>query len=244
MDQQLAELEAPCSSSTCVSNGNGVSRPVGMTADMGMEEAAEGEGLPPVASQRLQQQAGAQGARRQQQQQQAGAAQQQQRQQQRKAAATQGARSARRAGGGQQQQQDQRGGNAGGGCRTGAAADGASSREHAAVAGGGAGGSAGGLGGGQAVMGGCGLSANTSVLACRAEWLQHQGRHEECYALTERVLERDPYATECLAPHLASALQLGRKNELFLRCVRWGGGAGALGGRGIAPVAMRRWMGG
>lgn len=73
--------------------------------------------------------------------------------------------------------------------------------------------------GGAGSGGGCGLGANTSVLAARAEWLQHQGRHEECYALTERVLERDPYATECLAPHLAAALELGRKNELFLR---WG----------------------
>jgi tetratricopeptide (TPR) repeat protein len=65
--------------------------------------------------------------------------------------------------------------------------------------------------------GGCGLGSNTGVVACRAEWLHHQGRHEECYALTERALERDPYATECLPPHLAAALALGRKNELFLR---------------------------
>jgi tetratricopeptide (TPR) repeat protein len=79
--------------------------------------------------------------------------------------------------------------------------------------------------------GGCGLGANTGVLACRAEWLHHQGRYEECYSLTEAVLERDPYATECLVPHLTSALQLGRKNELFLRC--------AAAARPAAPAAPR-----
>ena len=40
---------------------------------------------------------------------------------------------------------------------------------------------------------------------------------QECYDLTESVLERDPYALECLPAHLASAVELRKKNELFLR---------------------------
>ena len=40
---------------------------------------------------------------------------------------------------------------------------------------------------------------------------------QECYDLTESLLERDPYALECLPAHLASAVTLRKKNELFLR---------------------------
>ena len=42
-------------------------------------------------------------------------------------------------------------------------------------------------------------------------------REQECYDLTEFVLERDPYALECLPAHLASAVELRKKNELFMR---------------------------
>ena len=45
---------------------------------------------------------------------------------------------------------------------------------------------------------------------------------QDCYNLTETLLERDPYALECLPVHLASALELKKKNQLFLqghRCV-------------------------
>ena len=47
---------------------------------------------------------------------------------------------------------------------------------------------------------------------------------QECYDLTESVLERDPYALECLPEHLASAVELRKKNELFMRghmCAEW-----------------------
>lgn len=44
-----------------------------------------------------------------------------------------------------------------------------------------------------------------------------RGAHAECYALTAAALERDPYAAACLPAHLASALELRKKNELFLR---------------------------
>lgn len=45
----------------------------------------------------------------------------------------------------------------------------------------------------------------------------HRGAYAECYALTSAALERDPYATECLPVHLASALELKKKTELFAR---------------------------
>jgi hypothetical protein len=63
-------------------------------------------------------------------------------------------------------------------------------------------------------LGGCG-----EVLACRAARLLHLGRHAECLALTSALLARDPRAEGALPPHLAAALALGRKDELFLRWV-------------------------
>jgi hypothetical protein len=66
--------------------------------------------------------------------------------------------------------------------------------------------------------GGYGLGSNADVLACRADWLFHLGRYEDAYQLTSSILSQDPYATQALSTHLAAALQLGKKNELFLRC--------------------------
>lgn len=65
---------------------------------------------------------------------------------------------------------------------------------------------------------GCGLGSNPDVLASRADWLFQLGRYEDAYQLTSAVLADDPYATQALTTHLAAALQLGRKNELFLWC--------------------------
>lgn len=53
-------------------------------------------------------------------------------------------------------------------------------------------------------------TASHALPACR-------GAYAECYALTSAALERDPYATECLPVHLASALELKKKTELFAR---------------------------
>ena len=64
---------------------------------------------------------------------------------------------------------------------------------------------------------GWGLHDNLDVIACRAEWLYHRGAYGECYQLTATALERDPYAAECLPVHLASALELRKKGELFVR---------------------------
>ncbi len=44
-----------------------------------------------------------------------------------------------------------------------------------------------------------------------------RGLYQECYDLTSAALERDPYAFECLPSHLASALELRKKNDLFVR---------------------------
>jgi anaphase-promoting complex subunit 6 len=43
---------------------------------------------------------------------------------------------------------------------------------------------------------------------------------QECYALTSELLEKDPYALEAMPVHLAAALELGKKNELFLKAHR------------------------
>lgn len=64
---------------------------------------------------------------------------------------------------------------------------------------------------------GHGLEGNPEVLACRADWLFHLGQYEGAYQLTSSILSSDPYATQALITHLAAALQLGKKNELFLR---------------------------
>ncbi|KAF6256091.1 hypothetical protein COO60DRAFT_1471149 [Scenedesmus sp. NREL 46B-D3] len=65
--------------------------------------------------------------------------------------------------------------------------------------------------------GGYGLGSNADVLACRADWLFHLGRYEDAYQLTSSILSQDSYATQALSTHLAAALLLGKKNELFLR---------------------------
>lgn len=40
---------------------------------------------------------------------------------------------------------------------------------------------------------------------------------QACYALTAELIARDPYALEAMPLHLAASLELGKKNELFLR---------------------------
>ena len=40
---------------------------------------------------------------------------------------------------------------------------------------------------------------------------------QACYALTAELLARDPHALEAMPAHVAASLELGKKNELFLR---------------------------
>ena len=43
---------------------------------------------------------------------------------------------------------------------------------------------------------------------------------QDCYEGTSRVVAEDPYALEVMPLHLACAVELGQKNELFLRSHR------------------------
>ena len=40
---------------------------------------------------------------------------------------------------------------------------------------------------------------------------------QACYALTAELIARDPFALEAMPLHLVASLELGKKNELFLR---------------------------
>lgn len=62
---------------------------------------------------------------------------------------------------------------------------------------------------------GWGLGSNADVVACRAEALFRRGRFAEAHSLTAAVLERDPYCEAVLPVHLAAAVQLQKKHELF-----------------------------
>jgi hypothetical protein len=55
------------------------------------------------------------------------------------------------------------------------------------------------------------------VLACKADLLFTRGCWDECFRVTTQILHEDPYALQCLPLHLGAALQLGNKNELFIR---------------------------
>ena len=65
--------------------------------------------------------------------------------------------------------------------------------------------------------GGYGLAGAADVMACRAAWYLHLGKYQEAYRITQELLTQDPDALECLETHVVAALQLGKKNELFLR---------------------------
>ena len=46
------------------------------------------------------------------------------------------------------------------------------------------------------------------------------GLVQECYARTAELLAHDPFALEVMEIHLTAALELHKKNELFLRAHR------------------------
>lgn len=43
---------------------------------------------------------------------------------------------------------------------------------------------------------------------------------QDCYAGTSQLVAQDPYALEAMPLHLACAVELGHRNELFLRSHR------------------------
>ncbi|KAG0597202.1 hypothetical protein M758_UG320200 [Ceratodon purpureus] len=61
------------------------------------------------------------------------------------------------------------------------------------------------------------LKDNNDLIACRADYLYHRGEFQRCYDTTKALLEKDPYQLNCMPLHIGSALELGRKNDLFLR---------------------------
>jgi anaphase-promoting complex subunit 6 len=66
-------------------------------------------------------------------------------------------------------------------------------------------------------VGGYCLKDNTDVMACRADLEYHRGDFQRCYESTKALLEKDPYHLWSMPLHLGAALELGKKNELFLR---------------------------
>ncbi|KAH7292522.1 hypothetical protein KP509_29G072200 [Ceratopteris richardii] len=64
---------------------------------------------------------------------------------------------------------------------------------------------------------GCSLKDNADLVACKSDHYYHRGEYQKCYETTKALLEKDPYHLKCIPMHLASAVELGRKNELFLK---------------------------
>jgi len=53
-------------------------------------------------------------------------------------------------------------------------------------------------------------------VSCQAEWCYHRGDFQASYDTTKALLDRDPYQLTCLPVHLAAAVELRKKNDLFL----------------------------
>ncbi|GBG90196.1 hypothetical protein CBR_g50377, partial [Chara braunii] len=68
-----------------------------------------------------------------------------------------------------------------------------------------------------AEVAGTSLRDNSDLIACKADYHYHKGEYVQAYEVTNKLLERDPYHIQCMPVHLAAALELRRKNELFLR---------------------------
>ena len=49
----------------------------------------------------------------------------------------------------------------------------------------------------------------------------HPVHMQDCYAGTSQLVAQDPYALEAMPLHLACAVELGHRNELFLRSHRY-----------------------
>ena len=60
---------------------------------------------------------------------------------------------------------------------------------------------------------------------------------QEVFGLTHALLERNPYALEAMPVHLTAALELRKKNELFLRGHRYAA-SGACSERSCAGTVI------
>jgi len=59
------------------------------------------------------------------------------------------------------------------------------------------------------------LPLSSPIMGFLGEWCE--SLVQVCYALTAELIARDPYALEAMPLHLVASLELGKKNELFLR---------------------------
>eukprot|EP00249_Psilotum_nudum_P014975 c25100_g1_i1 orf=111-1745(+) len=64
---------------------------------------------------------------------------------------------------------------------------------------------------------GCSLKENPDLISCKADYYYHCGEFQKCYETTKLLLEKDPYHLKCMPIHLEAAVELGRKNDLFLK---------------------------
>ncbi|GJP52697.1 hypothetical protein CLOM_g11789, partial [Closterium sp. NIES-68] len=59
------------------------------------------------------------------------------------------------------------------------------------------------------------LGCSGDVATSRAELMLHVGRYEDSYRITKHILDGDPHDIRCIPTHLAAAVHMGRRNELF-----------------------------
>ncbi|KAK8395649.1 hypothetical protein O3P69_005634 [Scylla paramamosain] len=60
------------------------------------------------------------------------------------------------------------------------------------------------------------LGTNADFLTAQAEKLYYNCNFSQCYRLTQEVLKKDPYHTECLPIHISCLVELKQANTLFL----------------------------
>jgi hypothetical protein len=60
------------------------------------------------------------------------------------------------------------------------------------------------------------LKNNADLIACKAEYYHQCGEYQKCFELTTTLFERDPFHLKCTLVHIATAMELGHKNELYL----------------------------
>ncbi|GAB2278042.1 Cell division cycle protein 16 [Dionaea muscipula] len=60
------------------------------------------------------------------------------------------------------------------------------------------------------------LRNNTDLLVCKAEYYHQCGEYQNCFELTQQLLEKDPFHMKCTLVHLVAAMELGQSNELYI----------------------------
>ncbi|KAK3888761.1 hypothetical protein Pcinc_007234 [Petrolisthes cinctipes] len=60
------------------------------------------------------------------------------------------------------------------------------------------------------------LASNADFITAQAEKLYYNCNYAQCYRLTQEVLKKDPYHTDCLPIHISCLVELKQSNTLFL----------------------------